>query len=195
MATRSGYPVRIGEIGRVEIAPEDERSEMRTNGRTAVGLGILRSAPSVGALLTALVLSHVPVTRAAGHVALGGVALYGVMTIVFALSENFTLSLISLFILGAGDTISQVIRKTLIQAMTPDEVLGRVNAVSSLSVNMGGQLGQFESGVTAALFGAVGSALFGGVAVLAVVAFWAYRFPDLRRVMRADQEIAVKPGG
>lgn len=160
-----------------------------------VGLGILRSAPSVGALLMALVLSHIPVTRSAGHVALGGVALYGVMTIVFALSENFTLSLVSLFILGAGDTISQVIRKTLIQAMTPDEVLGRVNAVSSLSVNMGGQLGQFESGVTAALFGAIGSALFGGVAVLAVVAFWAYRFPDLRRIARADDVVAVKPGG
>lgn len=156
-----------------------------------VGLGILRSAPSAGALLMALVMSRFPVTRSAGYVVLGGVAIYGVMTIVFALSESIVLSLVSLFVLGAGDTMSQVIRKTLIQSMTPDDVLGRVSAVSSLSVTMGGQLGQFESGVTAALFGAVGSALLGGVAVLAVVGIWAYRFPDLRRVMRADDVEAV----
>jgi MFS family permease len=156
------------------------------------GLGILRSAPSVGALIAALVLSRYPINRSAGHVILGGVALYGVMTIVFAFSHDLALSLMALFLLGAGDTISQINRKTLIQAMTPDGVLGRVNAVSSLSVHIGGQLGQFESGVTAALFGAVGSALFGGVAVLLIVVLWAYIFPALRRVERADEVEAVQ---
>jgi hypothetical protein len=157
------------------------------------GLGILRSAPSVGALIAALVLSRFPINRSAGHVILGGVALYGVMTIVFAFSHDLAVSLMALFVLGTGDTISQINRKTLIQAMTPDGVLGRVNAVSSLSVRIGGQLGQFESGVTAALLGAVGSALFGGVAVLLIVVLWAYMFPALRRVERADEVETVQP--
>jgi MFS family permease len=156
-----------------------------------LGLGILRSAPSVGALITALILARFPVTRAAGHAILGGVALYGLMTIAFALSSSAALSIIVLFILGAGDTISQVNRKTLIQVLTPDGVRGRVSAVSSLSVNIGGQLGQFESGITAAWFGTVGSVLFGGVAVLVIVALWAYRFPALRRVERADEVAAA----
>lgn len=155
------------------------------------GLGVLRSAPSVGALLMGLVLARFPVKQAAGHVILGGVAVYGLMTIVFAFSHNIVLSIVALFILGAGDTISQVNRKTLIQVMTPDHVLGRVSAVSSLSVNIGGQLGQFESGVTAAWFGTVGSVIFGGVAVLAIVVLWAYKFPALRRVERADDAVAV----
>jgi MFS family permease len=158
-----------------------------------VGLGILRSAPSVGALLMGLALSRFSVKRSAGHVILGGVAVYGLMTIVFAFSQNIVLSIMALFILGAGDAISQVNRKTLIQVMTPDHVLGRVSAVSSLSVNIGGQLGQFESGLAAAWFGTVGSVVFGGVAVLAIVAIWAYRFPALRRVERADEVVAAHP--
>jgi MFS family permease len=151
------------------------------------GLGILRSAPSVGSLLMALAMSRFPVTRAGGQVIFAGVVLYGLMTIVFALSTNVVLSLAALFVLGAGDTMSQVIRKTLIQALTPDHVLGRVSAVSSLSVNIGGQLGQFESGIAAALLGAVGAALFGGVAVLGIIVLWAYWFPDLRRIERPDE--------
>lgn len=157
-----------------------------------VGLGVLRSSPAVGSLLTSLILARYPINRSAGHVILYGVALYGVMTIVFALSESVWISIPALFLLGAGDTVSQVNRKTLIQSMTPDHVLGRVNAVSSLSVQIGSQLGQFESGVAAALLGTVGSALFGGVAVLVVVALWAYYFPALRRVQRAD-EVEVAP--
>ena len=90
--------------------------------------------------------------------------------------------------------IQLVLRKTLLQVMTPDSVRGRVSAVSSLSVNIGGQLGQFESGVTAAMMGTVGSVLFGGVAVLAVVALWMWRFPDLRRVERADQVMVAGAG-
>lgn len=158
------------------------------------GLGILRSAPSVGALLMAVVLAKYPINRNAGQVIFGGVVIYGLATIVFALSHSVMLSVGSMFIMGAGDTISQVNRKTLIQVMTPDSVLGRVSAVSSLSVNIGGQLGQFESGVTAAMMGTVGSVLFGGIAVLAVVALWAWRFPDLRRVERADQVMVAGTG-
>ena len=156
-----------------------------------VGLGVLRSSPAVGSLLTSLILARYPINRAAGHVIFYGVALYGVMTIIFALSESVYISIAALFLLGAGDTISQVNRKTLIQAMTPDNVLGRVNAVSSLSVQIGGQLGQFESGVAAALLGTVGAGLFGGVAALVIVAIWAYKFPALRRVERADEVEAV----
>ena len=96
-----------------------------------------------------------------------------------------------LFLLGAGDTMSQVIRKTLIQTMTPDNVLGRVSAVGSLSVSIGGQLGQVESGIAAALLGAVGAALFGGVAVFGVIVLWAYWFPALRRIERPDEMAAA----
>jgi MFS family permease len=158
------------------------------------GLGVLRSAPSVGALLMSVVLTKYPISRSAGQVILGGVVIYGLSTVVFALSHSATLSVIALFVLGAGDTISQVNRKTLMQVMTPDGVRGRVSAISSLSVNVGGQLGQFESGVTAAWMGTIGSVLFGGVAVLAIVALWAWRFPDLRRVERADEVVAVGTG-
>jgi MFS family permease len=150
------------------------------------GLGILRSSPAVGALIMTVILARHPVTRSAGYVILGGAALYGLMTILFALSQNVVLSIVFLFFLGAGDTISQVNRKTLIQVMTPNDVLGRVTAVNSLSTSIGNQLGQFESGVTAAWFGTLGSVLFGGVAVLFVVALWAWRYPELRRIERAD---------
>jgi MFS family permease len=151
------------------------------------GLGILRSAPSVGALIMGVTLAHYPVTRAAGKVILGGVAIYGVATVLFGLSTNAVLSVIFLLMLGCGDVFSQVIRHTLVQTRTPDAMRGRVSAVNSLSVSIGSQLGQFEAGVTAALFGTVGSVLFGGVAVLAIVAVWAWRFPELRRVERPDE--------
>lgn len=150
------------------------------------GFGILRSAPSVGALAMGLILAHYPVTRRAGWVLLGGVALYGLATILFGLSRNPMLSILFLLTLGCGDVFGQVIRQTLVQVRTPDEMRGRVSAVGSLSVSVGGQLGQFESGVTAAWFGTVGSVLFGGAAALAIVAIWAWRFPDLRRVERPD---------
>ena len=140
----------------------------------------------VGALVMAVILSRFPVTRSAGYVILGGAAVYGMASVFFGVSENAVLSILFLFFFGAGDTISQVNRKTLMQVMTPPEVLGRVSAVNSLSTMMGNQLGQFESGMTAAWFGAVGSAVFGGVAVLAMVGIWAWRYPELRRIERAD---------
>jgi MFS family permease len=150
------------------------------------GLGILRSSPAVGALLMSAVLSHFPVKRSAGYVILGGAAVYALGSIMFSLSHIFLLSVFFLFFVGAGDTISQVNRKTLMQIMTPNHVLGRVTAVNSLSTTIGNQLGQFESGVTAAWFGAIGSVIFGGVSVLLIVALWAWRYPELRRIERAD---------
>jgi MFS family permease len=142
----------------------------------------------------ALVLTKYPINRNAGQVIFGGVVIYGIATIVFGLSHNVMLSIAAMFLMGAGDTISQVNRKTLIQVMTPDSVRGRVSAVSSLSVNIGGQLGQFESGVTAAMMGTVGSVVFGGIAVIGVVAIWAWRFPGLRRVERADEVMIAGSG-
>ena len=151
------------------------------------GFGILRSSPGVGALIMAAVLSRFPVTRSAGYVILGGAAVYGLASILFAFSHSLALSVFFLFFLGAGDTISQVNRKTLMQVMTPNHVLGRVTAVNSLTTTMGNQLGQFESGMTAAWFGAFGSVVFGGVSVLVIVAIWAWRYPELRRIERADE--------
>ena len=160
------------------------------------GLGILRSSPSAGALLMALVLARFPIKRSAGVVMLTGVAIYGATTMVFAVSDIVALSLFALFGLGAADTISQVIRKTLIQSMTPDNVLGRVSAVTALSNHVGAHLGQFESGLLAEWFGAVGSALIGGIAVFGVVVIWSVRFPQLRAIERADAAIAtdISPG-
>jgi MFS family permease len=157
------------------------------------GLGILRSSPAVGALIMAAFLARFPVTRSAGYVILGGAAVYGLASILFGVSQSVVPSILFLFFLGAGDTISQVNRKTLMQVMTPGDVLGRVTAVNSLSTTIGNQLGQFESGVTAAWFGAEGSAVFGGVAVLAFVAIWTWRYPALRRVERADA-VGMVPG-
>ncbi|MGE5539518.1 MAG: MFS transporter [Gemmatimonas sp.] len=154
----------------------------------AWGFGILRSAPSIGALTMGIILAHYPITRHAGKVILGGVALYGLGTILFALSRNAYLSVFCLFLVGFGDVFSQVIRHTLVQTRTPDEMRGRVSAVGSLSVSIGSQLGQFEAGMAATILGSVvGAAIFGGAAVLAIVGAWALLFPELRKVERPDQ--------
>jgi MFS family permease len=158
-----------------------------------LGLGVLRSTPAVGALVAAACLARFPVKRSAGYVILGGAAVYGVANLLFGISRSVPLSLLFLFFVGAGDAVSGVNRKTLMQVMTPGNVLGRVTAVNSLSNTIGNQLGQFESGVTAAWFGAEGSAVFGGVAVLAFVAVWAWRYPNLRRIERADA-VGMVPG-
>jgi MFS family permease len=150
------------------------------------GLGILRSAPAAGALVMALVLSQVPVTRFCGWVILGGAAVYGASSMLFAVSQSAVLSIAMLLLFGAGDAISAVNRKTLMQSTTPNELLGRVSAVSTFSNTMGNQLGQLESGITAAWFGTIGSVLFGGASVLLIVAVWAWRYPQLRRLERPD---------
>lgn len=146
-----------------------------------LGLGLLRAAPAIGAILVSLLLTVFPLRRNAGPKMFFAVAGYAVATIVFAVSQNFFLSLTALAALGACDVVSMVVRQTLVQLATPNQMRGRVSAVNFLFIGASNQLGEFESGVAAALLGAVGAALFGGVAALAVAALWAALFPQLRK--------------
>ncbi|MCW2273976.1 MFS transporter [Rhodoblastus acidophilus] len=145
------------------------------------GLGFLRAAPAVGAIAVSVLLSVFPLRRHVGAKMFAAVAAYGVATLVFALSQNFWLSAAALASLGAFDVVSMVVRQTLSQIATPDPMRGRVSAVNFLFIGASNQLGEFESGVAAALLGAVGAALFGGVAAVVVVGVWAVLFPELRR--------------
>jgi MFS family permease len=149
-----------------------------------VGLGLLRTAPGVGAALTAGLLTLRPINRHAGAVMFGGVGLFGVCTLVFAVSRHFALSLAALFILGAGDMLSVYIRGILVQLRTPDAIRGRVSAISSMFIGASNELGEFESGVTARWFGAVRAVLLGGGLTLAVVLSWIGLFPELRKLDR-----------
>jgi len=142
------------------------------------GLGLLRAAPAVGALAMSLYLVKRPIERRSGHIMFAAVAIFGASTIVFALSESVVLSLLALLVLGASDMISVVIRSALIQLETPDEMRGRVSAVNWLFIGTSNQLGEFESGVTAAWFGVVPAALIGGAGTIAVV-LWMRLFPSL----------------
>jgi len=150
------------------------------------GLGLLRSAPALGAATVALVLAHRPIREKAGYKLFGCVAMFGLCTIVFGVSHSFILSLGALVILGAVDMVSVVIRQTLVQISTPDAMRGRVSAVNMLFIGASNELGEFESGVTAAWFGTVPSVVIGGLGTLAVVAVWAWRFPSLRKMDRLD---------
>ncbi len=144
------------------------------------GLGLLRSAPAAGALATALFLAWRPLERRAGLRMFQAVAIFGVATIGFGLSRSFPLSLAFLFVLGAADMVSVVIRQTLVQIETPDEMRGRVSAVNSVFIGASNELGEFESGVLAALIGTVACVVVGGIGTLAVAALWARWFPVLR---------------
>jgi MFS family permease len=143
------------------------------------GLGLLRAAPAAGAFTLSLLLTRWPITRRAGHVLLGAVALFGLATLVFGLSTSFALSLGALVVAGAADMVSVVIRQSLVQLDTPDDMRGRVSAVNSVFIGASNQLGEFESGVTAALLGPVGSVLLGGVGTLLVAGLWFKLFPPL----------------
>lgn len=147
---------------------------------SAAGLGILRTAPGVGAGLTALILAFSPISRNVGTWMFGGVAMFGLATIVFGLSHSFVLSLAALVLLGAGDMVSVFIRHLLVQLETPDEIRGRVSAVSSMFIGASNELGEFESGVTAQWFGTIRAVVLGGVATLIVVAAYTRLFPELR---------------
>ena len=144
------------------------------------GLGLLRGAPAVGALLMSLALARWSIRSHAGTILFSGVALFGVTTIVFGVSHSFWLSMVALFVNGAADMISVVVRQTLVQLDTPDEMRGRVSAVNSIFIGASNQLGEFESGATAALFGPVGAVVAGGVGTLVVVGLWMRWFPELR---------------
>jgi MFS family permease len=146
------------------------------------GLGLLRAAPAVGALAVTAVLTTSPLTRRVGRIMFASVACFGLGTIVFALSRSFALSMAALAVLGAADAVSVVIRMTLVQLETPDEMRGRVNAVSSLFAGTSNQLGDFRAGVMAAWLGAIPAVLVGGVGTLLVVLVWMRAFPVLRHV-------------
>jgi MFS family permease len=143
------------------------------------GLGILRSAPAIGALIASVVLIWMPLRRRVGRTMFIAVAVFGVATIVFGLSTWFPLSLLALMVMGAADMMNVVIRMSLVQLDTPDEMRGRVSAVFSLSTSTSNQLGQFQSGVTAALIGTVPAVVLGGAGTLAIVVAWKRLFPAL----------------
>lgn len=151
-----------------------------------VGLGLLRSAPAVGALITSIILSRHPVERHIGRKLFSVVGLFGVTTIVFGLSTSFPISLLALAILGASDAVSIVIRFSLVQIETPDEKRGRVSAINYLFVGSSNTLGEFESGLVAAWLGAVPSVVIGGLGSLLVAGVWMVLFPDLRRIDRYE---------
>ena len=151
-----------------------------------LGLGILRAAPAVGSLLMTIVLARHSINRHVGLRMFQAVIVFGAATVVFALSQWMWLSVLALAVLGAADTISVVIRFSLVQLSTPDEMRGRVGAVNFLFINASNQLGQFESGVTAALFGAMPAAVLGGVGTIAIALLWMKLFPALRKVERLE---------
>ncbi len=149
-----------------------------------VGLGVMRAAPAVGAALLAAVVTIRPIHRHVGRWMFGGVAAFGVATIVFGLSTSLPLSLAALVVMGAGDMVSVYIRHLLVQLETPDVIRGRVSAVNSVFIGASNELGEFESGLTAAWWGIVPAVVIGGAATLGVAATWARLFPVLRRLDR-----------
>ncbi len=173
------FAVLLG--GAVALLPVYARTILHTG---PWGLGLLRSAPGVGAALMAIVVAHRPIRRRAGLTMLLSVAAFGVLTIVFGISHSLILSLVALFLLGASDMVSVIIRATLIQIATPDEMRGRVNAVDMLFIGVSNELGEFESGLTAQWFGTVPAVVLGGVGTLLVIATWARLFPELRKADR-----------
>ncbi len=170
------FAVLLG--GAVALLPVYARDILHTD---AWALGLLRSAPGVGAAAMSIFLAYKPLRRRVGIIMLWCVAGFGVFTIVFGLSRSLILSLFALFLVGASDMVSVVIRSTLVQVQTPDEMRGRVSAVDMIFIGTSNELGQFESGVTAHWFGTVPAVVLGGLGTLAVIAVWAWRFPELRR--------------
>src|SRR4029077_20372156 len=150
------------------------------------GLGILRAAPAVGALFMTAILARQDISRRVGMRMFQAVIVFGVATMVFALSHLIWLSLLALAVMGAADTVSVVIRFSLGQLATPDDMRGRVGAVNFLFINASNQLGQFESGITAALFGTIPAAVLGGVGTIAIALLWMKLFPTLRDVEKLE---------
>ncbi|HEY1891930.1 MAG TPA: MFS transporter [Steroidobacteraceae bacterium] len=181
------FAVLLG--GAVSLLPVYARDILHVG---PTGLGLLRSAPAFGAALTALFLTRRPVERKVGYTMFAAVVIFGIGTIAFGISRDFRLSLAALAVTGAADQISVYIRSALVQFATPDAMRGRVSAVSTLFISASNELGGFESGVTAALFGTVPAVILGGVGTLIVVAIWMRVFPPLRTV---DRMRDVMPGG
>jgi MFS family permease len=154
------------------------------------GLGLLRSAPAVGALAVSILLSHYTMDRRVGHILFASVAGFGLAAIVFAFSTSLALSIVALAVYGACDAVSVVIRHSLVQVRTPNDMLGRVLAVNFMFTGSSGTLGEFRAGALAAAFGAFSSVLIGGVGALLVVAIWMRLFPELTRMQAIDPRSA-----
>jgi MFS family permease len=150
------------------------------------GLGLMRTAPAIGALIMSIFLARRPLHRKAGKTMFTAVLIFGLATIVFALSRSISLSLASLVVLGASDVISVVIRSSLVQLKTPDSMRGRVSAVNSMFIGTSNQLGAFESGITAAWFGTIPAVLIGGFGTIIVVIIWIFAFPGLAKADKLD---------
>src|ERR1700757_241667 len=169
------FAVLLG--GAVALLPVYAREILHTG---PWGLGLLRTAPGVGAAVMAVLLAHRPLRGRSGPTLLWAVAGFGVFTIIFGLSRSLVVSLIALVLLGASDMISVIIRATLTQLPTPDEMRGRVTAVDMIFIGTSNEFGQFESGVTAQWFGTVPAVVLGGMGTLIVIGLWAWWFPELR---------------
>src|SRR5450432_3845609 len=170
------FAVLLG--GAVALLPVYAREILRTG---PWGLGLLRSAPGVGAAIMAVLLAHRPLRGRSGLILLWSVAGFGVFTIIFGVSRSLVISLIALLLLGASDMVSVIIRATLTQLATPDEMRGRVTAVDMIFIGTSNEFGQFESGVTAQWFGTVPAVVLGGIGTLVVIGLWAWLFPELRQ--------------
>lgn len=182
------FAVLLG--GSVALLPVYAREILHTG---PWGLGMLRSAPGVGALLMAIALAYRPLRNRVGKIMLACVAAFGAFTIVFGISRSMVVSLIALLLVGATDMVSVVVRGTLVQVATPDAVRGRVNAVDMIFIGASNEFGEFESGVTAAWFGTVPAVIVGGLGTLTVVGLWAWIFPELRdadRLTPAQEHVA-----
>ena len=173
------FAVLLG--GAVALLPVFARDVLHTG---PLGLGLLRSAPAAGAALMAFTLGRFPIERHSGTRLFVAVAIFGLATVVFGLSQNFYLSLGALLVTGAADMISVFVRSSLINFATPDPMRGRVGAVNMLFVGASGELGEFESGMTAAWLGTIPAVVIGGIGTLAVVGIWMWLFPPLRKVDR-----------
>jgi MFS family permease len=169
------FAVLLG--GAVALLPVYAREILHTG---PWGLGLLRTAPGVGAAAMAILLAHRPLRGRVGATMLWCVSGFGVFTIVFGLSRSLVISLLALTLVGATDMVSIVIRAVFVQLMTPDQMRGRVNAVDMMFIGASNQLGEFESGLTASWFGTVPAVVLGGIGTLVVTAIWAWRFPELR---------------
>ena len=170
------FAVLLG--GAVALLPVYARDILKVG---ASGLGLLRSAPGVGAVIMAILVARWPLRRRVGAKMLWCVFGFGVMTVVFGLSRNLALSLAALLLAGACDMVSVIVRHTLVQLATPDDMRGRVSAVNMVFIGASNEMGQFESGVTAQWFGTVPAVILGGAGTMAIVLIWARMFPTLRR--------------
>jgi len=163
------------------------------------GLGLLRSAPAVGAIAIAVLVAHRPLQGRVGTILFCFVAGFGLFTILFGFSHRLWLSLVALLLIGACDMVSVIIRNTLVQIATPDPMRGRVNAVEMIFIGASNEFGQFESGLTAQWFGTVPAVVLGGIGSLVVTVLWVYLFPDLRKIDRLTktlkQEAVLRSGG